>query len=71
MRLFEILRAPNNSSKRIHECNKNFAYAIRNLLSFSAAAIHFEVFFSKNTTSHVSVVGFKVPVVRLREVSVL
>ena len=41
------------------------------LVSFSTAIFPFEVFFTKKTTSQVSVDGFKVSVVRLREVSVL
>ena len=68
--LFEIIKALTNSSQCILLC-KNFSSLICNLLSFSAATFHFEVFFTKNTTLQVSVDGFKVSVVRLREVSVL
>ena len=50
---------------------RSFASEVRNLLLVSSATFHFEVFFTKNTTSQVSVDGFKVSVVRLREVSVL
>ena len=57
VRMFEILN------------NKNFAPV--NLLSFSAPTFRFEVFFTKNTTSQMSVDGFKVSVVRLSEMSVL
>ena len=47
-----------------------FAPVIRNLLSFLAAIFNFELFFTKNATSQLSVNGFKVSIVRLREVSV-
>ena len=71
VRMFEILKALTNSSQRISLCNKNVASVIRILLSFTAHTLRFKVFFSKNTTSQVSVDGFKVSVARLREVSVL
>ena len=49
--LSQILKALANYPQRIYLCNKNFAYVIRNLLSFLAATFRFEVFFTKNTTS--------------------
>ena len=69
--MFEILKALTHSSRRIWLSNENFAPVVRYLLSFSAPAFGFEVFFFKNTTSQVSVDGFKVSVIRLREVSLL
>ena len=71
VRLFETLKALTNSSQCTLLCGKKFASVIRNLLSFSAATFHFEVFFNKNTTLQVSFDGFKVSFVCLREVSVL
>ena len=71
VRMFEILKALPNYSQHISLRNKNFASVIRNLLPFSAQKFRFEVFFTKNTNSQVSVDGFKVSVVRLRQVSVL
>ena len=56
--MFEILKALINYSLRILLCNKNFASVIRYLLSFSAHTFRFEVFFTKNPTSQVSVEGF-------------
>ena len=57
-------------SRLIMLCSKDFASVIPNLLSFSAATFHFEVFFIK-TTSQMSVDGFEVSIDHLREVSVL
>ena len=59
--MFEILKFLTNSSQRISLCYKNFAYVIRNLLSFSAAEFHFEVFFTKNTNSQVPLTVLKCP----------
>ena len=52
-------------------CDKNVASVNRNLLSFSAHTFRQGVYHKLNTTSKVSVDSFKVPIVRLRAVSVL
>ena len=67
--MFKILKAIINYSQCISLCNKNFASIIRNLLSFSAQTLRFQVFFTISTNLQVSIDGFKVSIVSLREVS--
>ena len=64
--LFEILKVLPNSPQRVSSCSKNFAYVIFIYCHFPQLYFDFEVLFTeKNTTSQVSVDGFKVSVVRL------
>ena len=71
VRMFEIVNALTNSSRRICLRNKNFTslnLLNRNLLSYPATTytcIYFKTLFTKNSSSQVSVEVFKVSVVRL------
>ena len=69
--LVETLYVLTSFSQHIQYVVRIVVSVICNLLSFSAATLHFGVFLTKNTTSQVPVDGFKGSVVRVREVSVL
>ena len=74
VRLFEIANALANFPQRIWLRNRNFLIkSPKIVIYFHVQHFHsrFSALFTKNSTWQVSVVGFKVSIVRLREVSVL